>query len=64
MLFGIAGFSFLTRCLFACGSQVLYVLVADFLPYGRKIGNKKMAATALPKALTALRLSRLARNTP
>jgi hypothetical protein len=40
-----------SRWLLACGSKVrLHSLLPVFRPAGRKTGNKKMLATALPKA--------------
>jgi hypothetical protein len=30
-----------------------HIIVADVSPYGQNIGNKRMIATALPKAQTA-----------
>jgi hypothetical protein len=48
-------------------AKVWYVLVADFSPAGRKIGNKRMLATTLPKAksicgLSSCELLRLAKD--
>jgi hypothetical protein len=41
------------RSFLACGSKVFYILLLPIFTLQVKIGNKKMIATALPKAKTA-----------